>query len=321
MKYRPLGSTGITVSEIGFGAWGIGGPTKGATSYGVTDDKESIRSLEAAFDAGVTFYDTANIYGYGHSESLIGKTFKNRRDKVVIASKVGFLDHNAPQDFSRAYIRKCLEETLGFLETDYLDLYQLHSPTLDAIQSEETMSTLKELKREGKIKAIGLSVRKPDDALTAIEAGYQTVQVNFNLTDQRARQNGLFAACEKKKAGLIIRTPLSFGFLTGAFNESTNFESNDHRATHPPEQKKAWADASRLFVSAVSEKDGITSAQVAIGYCLSYPAVSSVIPGMLKVSEVKENVVSSDKSPLSPRDVQKMEEIFEKNNFFFGRKW
>ena len=153
MKYRNLGKTNLKVSEIGFGAWGIGGLSEGASSYGVTDDKESKKALIKAYEKGINFFDTSNIYGNGHSEELIGGVFRNLRDKIIIASKGGFLKHNGPRDFSSRNIIQSLDGTLKRLNTDYLDVYQLHSAPLKILrESSETLETLLELKEKKHLK-------------------------------------------------------------------------------------------------------------------------------------------------------------------------
>ena len=157
MKYRKLGQTGIEISEIGFGAWGIGGNAGGAAGYGATDDRESKAALRRSFELGVTFYDTSDLYGFGHSESLIGEVFKGAREKVVMATKVGFHSPHEPQDFSSAHLRRSLEASLKRLQTDYLDLYQLHNPPVELLErEEEILKTLEAMKREGKIRAFGI---------------------------------------------------------------------------------------------------------------------------------------------------------------------
>ena len=178
MKYRNLGKTGIEISEVGFGAWGIGGATKGATSYGDTDDEISRDALRAAYDAGITFFDTSDLYGYGRSEKLIGETLKHVRKNIVIASKVGLLDADGPQDFSADHLTESLEKSLARLQTDYLDLYQLHCPSIGLIEKNgETLAALRAFVAEGKVRAIGISVRSPDEGLMAAEGfGFQSIQ-------------------------------------------------------------------------------------------------------------------------------------------------
>ncbi len=322
MKYRKLDNTGLEVSEIGFGAWGIGGLTRGATSYGPTSDEESKLALRLAFESGITFYDTSDLYGYGHSERLIGETLKDVRGKTVIASKVGFLEHNGPQDFSPRHIRESIERSLKRLQTDYLDLYQLHSPPIDLLEKDDSiLHTLSSLQKEGKTRAIGISARSPDDGLIAIEKlGFKSVQVNFNMVDQRAIENGLFDLAKKENAGIIVRTPLCFGFLTGGYSADSEFDFRDHRSTWPREQIERWATAQQLFSSILEENEGQTGAQIALRFCLSFQSVSSIIPGMLTAGEVRENVLASELGPFAERELLKINEIYRDNTFFLGLK-
>jgi len=316
MKYRQLGTTGILVSEIGFGAWGIGGAVEGANSYGATDDAESKKVLEQALELGVTFYDTADIYGYGHSEELLGEAFKNCRDQVVIASKVGFVKHSGPHDFSPRHIRRSLEGTLTRLKSDYVDLYQLHSPPLDLLRkSSEAFQEMQSLKKEGKIRAIGISVKGPEDGIAAIEEfGAETVQVNFNMIDQRALECGLFDCALKQGVGIIARTPLAFGFLTGKV-KNLNFDSKDHRSIWPASQLKRWADAPDVF-SFINQGKERTPAQLALQFCLSFNEVAAVIPGMLDEAQVRENVRTSDLAPLDSQELDAIKFVYKNNEFF-----
>jgi len=319
MKYRQLGRTGLQVSEIGFGAWGIGGSSKGAISYGPTDDSESCKALLRAFDLGITFYDTADLYGYGHSEKLLGTTFHNLRHRVVIASKVGLLDQSGAQDFSPPHIRSSLEATLKRLNSDYIDLYQLHDPPIGLIESDPSIcETLGSLRKEGKIRAYGISLRHPDDSLIATgKLGFAAVQVNFNMIDQRLLENGSLGACRDRGVGIISRTPLCFGFLTGKYPAQTQFHAQDHRSKWPSRQVELWANAYRLFRCALP-LNGQTDAQIALRYCLSYPEISTAIPGMLLDTEVEENVAASALGPLSEREREDIEAIYNNYIFFLG---
>lgn len=321
MKYRKLGNSDIVVSEIGFGAWGIGGLSKGATSYGKTDDDESKKALKKAYDQCVTFFDTSDIYGNGHSEKLIGETLEDVREKVIISSKVGFLEHNGPQDFSPKYINNSLENTLRRLKTSYLDLYQLHNPPIEIFEGRpEIIETLLDLKEKGKIKAYGISARSPEEAVIAAEKySFNTIQVNFNLADQRVLGTRLFDICKKKDIGVICRTPLCFGFLSGNYSEDKKFDSADHRSTWPDKQRELWANAYNLFLEAIDKKVKQTHVQVALRFCLSYDVVSTVIPGMLNEKEVVENVYASQLDTLRKDEKLKLEKIFKNNKFFIGK--
>lgn len=322
MKYRLLGATGIKVSEIGFGAWGIGGVSNGATSYGKVDDKESSLALRKAYELGVTFFDTSDLYGYGHSEELIGKTLGDVRKKIAIASKVGFLEHNGPWDFSCGHIEKAIKLSLKRLKTDYLDVYQLHSPLIELVEKDSSIvNCLRKLKAEGKIRAFGISVRNPEDALIAVgKLGFDCVQLNFNLIDQRARETKVFELCGKKNVGVIIRTPLCFGFLTGRYSSDTHFNSSDHRSVWPQEQRRLWAGAYKIFLKVLMEKNKQTAAQLALRFCLSFKEVSVVIPGMLNRKEVQENVSASDFKVLTKYQLKQIYRIYNDNTFFLGKQ-
>lgn len=320
MRYRRLGSTGIRVSEIGFGAWGIGGNAGGAVAYGPTDDRESTRAIRAALDRGVNFFDTADLYGFGHSEAILGSALRGVREHAVIASKAGMLDSQGRQDFSEQVLREALDRSLSRLGSDYIDLYQLHSPPLETLRRDAgAVEALERFRREGKIRAYGISARSPDDAAAAIrEFGFPCVQVNFNLADQRAVENGLFALCERAGAGVIVRTPLCFGFLTGKYDAQTEFQSSDHRNRWSAAQRRRWAEATGLFLAALRGKTLHTPAQIALRFCLSFGAVSTVIPGMLTAGEVEENTQASDLGALDPDDCGALLEVYRGGRFFVG---
>jgi len=321
MRYRPLGKTGLTVSEIGFGAWGIGGPSPGATSYGPTDDAVSLSTLERAFERGITLYDTSNAYGNGHSEALIGQAFKQRRTQVVIATKAGFPRFDQDQDFSPGQLRASLEGSLRRLQTDYVDLFQLHSPPIALLRDDPAIiATLRSLVKEGKARAFGLSVRAPEDGLVAIrELGFPVIQANLNLLDQRAVDNGLLALAHETGIALIARTPLCFGMLSGRVPVDSNFDPQDHRSRWPRAQIERWLDGSQRFVAAIAEGDGVTPAQVALRYCLSYPAVAAAIPGMMRPQEVDENAAASALGPLAPPAIAEIGRIYAGSDFFAER--
>ena len=318
MKYRKLGKTGIDVSEIGFGAWGIGGVENGAPAYGPADDGQSIAALNRALDLGVNFFDTSDLYGDGHSECLIGETFRSRRDQVVIATKVGFVASGEAQDFSPKHIKESLEASLKRLKTDYVDLYQLHSPPIDLLTGDDSIfSALTALEKQGKVRACGVSAISPQDGISAIKGfGFKTVQVNFNLLDQRAVASGLFDLSAERDVAIIARTPFSFGFLTGAYASDATFPSSDHRSSWSPEQIERWVTGSQQFASALSSYKGQTKAQLALRYCLSYPSVTTVIPGMMTKREVEENVPASQLGPLSETEIRDVENIYNDNSFF-----
>ena len=322
MKYRELGNTGIQVSEIGFGTWGIGGVVENARAYGPTEDKISQAALEKAFQKGVTFYDTSPLYGYGHSEKLIGAILKNVRQQIIIASKIGYVNFEAKQDFSPKHIRSSLEGSLSRLQTDYIDIFQLHDPPLQLLEEDgQIMETLESLMMEGKIRILGVTTKSPAESLALIEKyDFKSVQFNFNFLDQRALECGLFKKCGEKGVGIIARTPLCFGFLTGKYNSNNDFDDSDHRSSWSKEQIDCWANAYKLFAVELTKENQQTNAQLALRFCLSYPGLSTTIPGMLTEEHVVENVRSSDFEPFTPSELEQCKHIYGENEFFIKRR-
>jgi aryl-alcohol dehydrogenase-like predicted oxidoreductase len=318
MRYRTLGSTGLRVSEVGFGTWGLGGAANGAVAYGPTQDAQSIAALHAARELGINFFDTADFYGFGHSEEVLAAAFGAVRGEVIIASKGGMLADGS-QDFSARHLRAALDGSLRRLRTDYVDLYQLHSPSREAMRSDELRRELERFRAEGKVRAFGISARSPEDALVAVsELGFKCVQANFSLVDQRALECGLFEACRLARAAVIARTPLCFGFLTGRYSAATAFDPNDHRNRWSPEQRERWAAALGLFVTVLANRLGETPAQFALRFCLAYPEVASAIPGMLTPEHVQENAAASDLGPLAPGEIAQIAAVYRQHSFFVG---
>ncbi|MGA2467025.1 MAG: aldo/keto reductase [Thermodesulfobacteriota bacterium] len=316
MKYRALGSTGIEVSEIGYGTWGLGG-----NAYGPVDDNESKKALRRAFEKGINFFDTSDLYGNGHSEQLLGEVFRDVRDAVVIATKGGTLPHSGfymPQDFSPKYLRNALEGSLKRLKTDYIDLYQLHSPQIQDIEANaDILDTLETFKSEGKIKAYGISPRSPQDAIIAIQQfRFTVVQVNFNLIDQRAIETGLFKIAAEKNVGIINRTPLVFGYLSGKMTGDERFDGVDHRANWPKEQLKRWAKSPNLFDFLYENGKQRSAVQAALLFCLAHREISTVIPGMLNVQEVEEDIEVANLPPLNSDEIGKIREIYRTHDFY-----
>lgn len=318
MKYRELGKTGIKVSELGFGTWGIGGTARGAIGYGPTDDEESKAALRRAYELGINFFDTSDLYGYGHSEELIGEAFNDFRHDIIIASKAGFLNFDGLQDFSVQHIKKAFEGSLKRLRTDYIDVYQLHSLPIDLLKGDRTiLAALDSLKQDGKIRAAGISVLSPDDGITATkEFDFEVIQVNLNLVDQRTLENGLLDICETEKIGVVIRTPLCYGFLTGAYSANDLFDAQDQRRKWSSQQIERWANAYKVFLENLSYEEQSTGVQLALRFCLSCPGVSTVIPGMLTKEQVGENVASIQAGVLSSEDLRSIVSTYQRNVFF-----
>lgn len=311
MNYRQLGSTGIQVSEIGMGCWGIG-----SDAYGNQSDEQSIKTIQTSIEHGINFFDTADVYGAGHSEEVLGEAVKGKRDKAVIATKVGSIPHHGremPHILDPHHIRTACDASLMRLKTDYIDLYQLHSPP--CMDMPEALNTLIELQEEGKIRAIGISAKSPDDAEFAIMLSADVVQVNFNMIDQRLDcDTELFEYTEEvRPIGIIARTPLAFGFLSSKYTTGVKFEYPHHLSYWPQKQIDIWADAWRLFEHIRPKY--LTWTQFALAFCISHPAVSTVIPGMLSPEEVVENV-----NTIRLRDDQlgEIRRVYRENEFFIG---
>ena len=208
--------------------------------------------------------------------------------------------------------------SLKDLKTDYIDIFQLHDPSMALLQEDQRMiKTLESLKQEGKIRIIGISTKSPEESLIAIEQfNFKGIQVNFNLIDQRALDNGLFKKCEELGVGIIGRTPLCFGFLTGQYSANDNYDASDHRSLWSREQVDRWANAYKLFSKEFTGLEEQTNTQIALRYCLSYPMLSTTIPGMLTEEQVDENTSSSNYGIFSDSQLQKFRNIYQKNDFF-----
>lgn len=317
MNYRALGRTGLSVSEIGFGAWGIGGRTVAQTSYGDTDDVTSRAALARAFDSGITFFDTSAAYGNGHSEALIGEALGHIRKDIVIATKAGYDSWDRPPDFSAAAIVASTERSLRRLGSDYVDLLLLHNAPLEVLAAADVREAMAGLVGSGKVRAWGLSAKGPADALAALQAGdVAVIQANFNMMDVRALTSGLFAEVARRQAGFIARTPLCFGFLSGTLTPDTKFPPGDHRLGWSAAQLTNWIDGARELLGAVSASPGAEGVQAALRFCLAFAEVSTTIPGILTAEEAVENAAASGRGPLPPKAVAAVLEINRNRQFF-----
>jgi aryl-alcohol dehydrogenase-like predicted oxidoreductase len=314
MKYRRLGKTGLFVSEIGFGAWAIGGPAKLGSKiigWGPVDDGASKKTLETCLEVGINFIDTADVYGWGHSEKLIGEVFKGKRDKVIIASKVGNrVNENGEwiKDFSAQWVRQAIEHSLRRLQTDYIDIYQLHSPHADFEYSPEVFQVFDDLKKEGKIRFYGVSIGPVEHGLQIahIEKG-DVFQVVYNLL-QRNPEKELFKVSLKKDFGIIARVPLASGFLTGKFATGHRFHEEDHRNDWTAEQiDNTIGKVEKLSFLAASGRR--TMAQASLQFCLAQRAVSTCIPGAKTPAQLIMNAKSSDLIPLSKEELKEIDRV------------
>ena len=309
MNCRTLHVLKTPVSEVGFGTWGLGGD-----AYGPISRPDALGLLRKSLESGITFYDTADLYGAGRAEELLGEAFESRRKSVTIATKVGFLPGGKTQDFSARHVRDSIEGSLKRLRTDHVDLYQLHGPALTTLDDASLLRELEDIQKSGKARAIGISVRSPADAAPAIEKyGFRCVQVNFNMIDQRPLDVGLFELAKKQQVGIIARTPFCFGFLTGRYSGAGSLGELDHRASRPPELIERWSQAPEYFKS-IYAAGARTPLEVALQYCLAFREVSTVIPGMMNVQQLLENIGASDSSKrLSENDLAAIRAVYQQH--------
>ena len=298
MQYRTIGKTGQQLSEIGFGSWGIGG------GWGNQDDAEALRSLKRALDLGVTFFDTAMGYGNGHSEKLLGKALAGVRGKVAIATKISPKTKKWPvlpkdtitDTFPSDWIVECTENSLKNLGTDYIDIQQLHAWTPGYVEKDEWKSAVDKLKQAGKIKAFGVSANDwdPYGPTSLVESGLcDTVQVIYNIFEQRPAEK-LFPAAQKAGTGIIVRVPFEEGLLTGKLVPGHKFDDGDWRARWlmPERLIEASKRVEKLKDHLAADRPSL--AALALKFCLSHPAVTTVIPGMRRIVHVDQNVRVSD---------------------------
>lgn len=306
MHYRTLGRTAIVVSEIGFGAWGIGG------GWGARDDREAVRALRHAYDQGVTLFDTALGYGDGHSEQLIGQALGDVRDKIVIATKIPpktgrwpVLPHEpVSATFPADWIIECTERSLRNLGTEYLDVQQLHAWTPPYVDQLEWYEALTRLKQAGKVRAFGVSANDwdPYGPVSGVVAGlFDVVQVIYNMFEQRPAEQ-LFPAALAQQTGIIVRVPFEEGLLTGRFAPGHKFDSDDWRAEWLTPERLAEAAPRVAALQSFLAPDRPTLAALALKFCLSHPAVSTVIPGMRSLANVAANCAVSDGVLLSEHE-------------------
>ena len=302
MRYRPFGSTGFNASDVGLGTWQLGGDWGGVNA----DDAQAI--LKSALDQGINFFDTADVYGAGRSETLIGSFLQNTTENVFVATKLGRLG-GYPDKYSFEFIKKCTENSLRRLKRDVIDLTQLHCVPRLQLQNGEIFEWLRAIQKEGKIRHFGASVETIDEALLCLEQeGLTSLQIIFNVFRQKPLEL-LFAEAASKKVALIIRLPLASGLLSGKFTKETIFGPSDHRNYNKDGQKfnvgETFSGLEFKYGIELADKiksfvpSNITMAQFALRWILDYPEVSVIIPGASKADQVLSNASASDVDPLS----------------------
>jgi len=318
VNYRELGRTGFRVSGVSFGAWAIG------NAWGEVNTDESLGALHRAVDLGVNFFDTADVYGDGHSERLLAQLKRERREEIIVATKAGRrLDPHVSDGYNARNLRAFVDRGLQNLQVETLDLLQLHCPPTEVYYRPDVFGALDELIHQGKIRNYGVSVQTVEEALKAIEfPNVQTVQIIFNIFRQRPADL-FFAEAARKRVGILARLPLSSGMLTGKLTMSSQFATDDHRNFNRHGER---FDRGETFsgvdyetgLAAVEElralvPPGMTLTQFALRWILMFDAVTCAIPGAKRPAQVEENAASADLPALSEETMQSVRELYERS--------
>ena len=328
MRYRRFGSLDFMASEVGFGVWTVGTPM-----WGITDEAVGIRLLCRALDLGITFYDTADVYGDGLGETLLAKAFEGRRHQVVYSTKFGydFYAHpgvqpgqrERPQDWRPAYVRRACEESLRRLATDHIDLYQLHNPRIDTLQRDDLFAELERLKAGGKIRHYGatlgpaIDIRQTEEGRACIVERRMVTQIIFNLFEQQVG-GPLIPLAAAHRVGLMVRVPHCSGLLEGRYNQVTTFGQNDHRSfrVNTDARRKAWLEDGLKKVERLrflTDGTGRTIAQAAIRWILAEPCFACVLPNIYQEAQLEEFAAASDVPDLTAEEVRTVAELHARN--------
>jgi aryl-alcohol dehydrogenase-like predicted oxidoreductase len=311
MQYRILGKTGLRVSVVGLGTMVHAG------HFGPMKDEESLGAIDAALDLGVNFIDTSDAYGAGYSETLLGQALKGRRDKVVLATKGGNVmtgPERGKRNFAAAYIDGVLRASLKRLQTDYIDLYQLHNPTVDVIQSGEVWEVLERHKKQGTIRHYGVSINTMEEGIAAVQDGRSaSIQVEYNLLAQEPAE-AFFPLAQAANIGIIARVPLKRGILTGKMRaaDEQRFTGEDVRARSFKgdafRKELAKAEQLRFLVHGPVQ----SMVQAAIAFCIAHPAVSLTIPGARNAAQMRENAAGADVT-IPREDLDKVADLWRRS--------
>ncbi len=325
---RKLGKSGIEVSAIGLGCWAIGGPLwylsdgeRLPLSYGTINDKESIRTIHRALDLGINLFDTADAYGCGQSERILGQALEGRREDVIIATKFGsmfdektrtWLGHDHPNGIiTQEFVRKACEASLKRLNTDYIDLYQLHWKEYDADLATDLTSVLEDLVEEGKIRYYGWSTPESNRVHGFVEGSHCTaIQYNYNLLE---RNPDMFTLCEKFNLASIARGPFAMGLLTGKYSKDSKITKDDMRNNWWNLQDGRQAKQLEMLeaIREIITYDGRTMVQAALGWLLALSPNVIPIPGFKTIKQVEENVETLQFGPLPKKQMYEVEQILE----------
>ncbi|MBZ2184381.1 MAG: aldo/keto reductase [Bryobacter sp.] len=321
MKYRKLGRTGIEVSDIGYGAWGIGGK-----QWLGGDDGASLAALRRAMDLGLNWIDTALAYNEGHSEALIARAIRDCGHRIYVATKIPPKNRIWPAApgvgieavFPYQYAIECTETSLRNLGMEQIDLQQFHVWNPIWFFQEEWRRAIEDLKKSGKVRCFGVSINdhQPESALDLVSSGLiDTVQVIYNVFDQTP-ERWLFPACEEHGVGVLARVPLDEGALSGTLSAETSFEPDDFRAWYFRDGRLAQVLDRAAELAAATAGIAGTLAQRCLRFCLSHPAVSTVIPGMRRIATVESNCAVSDLGPLRPEELAIMRRHVWLKNYY-----
>jgi aryl-alcohol dehydrogenase-like predicted oxidoreductase len=321
VKYRTLRDTGIEVSTVGFGLW-----TVSTGWWGIDDERHGLSLLRRAYDSGVTFFDTADTYGQGKGETMLADALGGVRERIVIATKVGydFYNHSnerdghreLPQDFSPKHVRFAVEESLKRLRTDYIDVYQIHNPRMWAVRSDELFSTLEDLKTEGKVRCYGAALGpaigwEPEGLALINDREIDTLQIIHNMLEQDPGRS-LIGAAQTRDVSVFVRVPHSSGLLEGKYTADTTFSPNDHRS----HRSREWLTEGLQKLEKLTfltEDTGRTIAQAAIQFVLSSPAVASALPNVYDSEQLDEFIAAAEIPPLEDEELDRIAVLYERN--------
>jgi aryl-alcohol dehydrogenase-like predicted oxidoreductase len=317
MKYRKLGKTTFQTSEIGLGCWQLG------ADWGELSETTAEEILETAVENGVNFFDTADVYGSGRSEKIIGKFLKKQRHNIFVATKVGRDSSLYPDNYTKEGVKKCIQDSLTRLNVDSLDLVQLHCIPTKLMEQGEIFEWLRDYTKQGLIKEFGASVESMDEAMVCLkQSDLCSLQIIFNIFRQKPIDK-IFQEAKGKQVGIIVRLPLASGLLTGKFSKYSTFAQNDHRSYN---RDGALFNVGETFAGLPFEKgvecsdklldylpEGMSLTEMSIRWILDFNAVSVVIPGASRPSQAKQNCLISDLLPLSNRHHSRLTEFY--NNY------
>jgi aryl-alcohol dehydrogenase-like predicted oxidoreductase len=317
LKYKSLGKSGIKVSEIGFGAWSIALAWWGKK----IEEDEAKRMLKKAYDIGINFFETADMYGKGKSEKLIGEVFKGMRDEIVLSTKYGYdfssveqIGHNElPQHFDPEFTNKALKNSLERLQTDHVDVYGLHNPKLRHIHDDVIFQTFDKLIQEGKIKAcqaaLGPAIGWTQEGMDAMEHdNISAVQTVYNILEQTPG-NELLEKAVKKNVGILVRVPDASGILTGKVDENTKIDEKDHRSV----RKGEWIRSAINKVEQlrpIAHRNDLTITELAIKFILSKQGIASVFPTVISEEEIEQFASMSDGNYINSSDMKEIDELY-----------